>query len=474
MGCLATLVNGRVNLRDGELTGERAGEVLRHWHWGGLLVAHRLPPSEGPSRDRVVDLESCATPHGDGAIVWCFYDCAPSEHRARSGADKGGASMASHHPSGAAALIALSLLAFASLGCQEPAAPAELPPRAIRWMRVTSDLPAERRVISGIVTAIDETSLAFEVGGTVLDVVVNLGDSVERDQVLARLDPEPFELAVRDAEAELAEVIARQQAAQANFERTTELFNADVASQQELDRDTARRESTASRVEANQARLNLARRDLRRSVLRAPFAGSISVREVDPAMKLASGQVAFEMDSEESGLRVEVQMPETLIARIERAMRVEVSFPSVGPGANEAVKPSEAVVTEVGTRAGSGNAFPVRADLVDTPPGLRPGMTAEVAFSLPRVDADTLGIDGFLVPFSAVRVEQDEQFSAFVFDEAASTVHVKPIRTGGVRDNDVAVLDGLDDGDIIATAGVSFLRDGQTVRLLDKIWGTED
>jgi len=380
--------------------------------------------------------------------------------------------MASHHPSGAAALIASSLLAFASLGCQEPAAPAELPPRAIRWMRVTNDLPAERRVISGIVTAIDETSLAFEVGGTVLEVAVNLGDHVERDQVLARLDPEPFELAVRDAEAELAEAIARQQAAQANFERTTELFDADVASQQELDRDTARRDSTASRVDANQARLNLARRDLRRSVLRAPFAGSISVREVDPAMKLASGQVAFEMDSEESGLRVEVQMPETLIARIERGMQVDVAFPSVGAGTDETVERSEAVVTEVGTRAGTGNAFPVRADLVETPAGLRPGMTAEVAFLLPRVEADELGIDGFLVPFAAVRIEKDEQFSAFVFDEATSTVKITPVRTGGVRDNDIAVLSGLEEGDVIATAGVSFLRDGQTVTLLDKLWGT--
>ncbi len=78
------------------------------------------------------------------------------------------------------------------------------------------------------------------------------------------------------------------------------------------------------------------------------------------------------------------------------------------------------------------------------------------------------------MPFSAVRVEQDEQFSAFVFDEASSTVHVRPIRTGGVRDKDVAVLAGLEDGDIIATAGVSFLREGQTVRLLEKIWGSED
>ncbi len=380
--------------------------------------------------------------------------------------------MAPHHPIRLAASVACGLLILAGAGCREAEPPAELPPRAIRWTEVTSDLPAEQRTISGIVMAVDETALAFEVGGTVLDVEVNLGDHVERDQVLARLDPEPFELTVRDAEAELTASVARNEAAQANYERTQALFNENVASEQELDRDIAQRDSTSSRVDAARARLNLARRDLRRSVLRAPFDGAISVRNVDPAMKLASGEVAFEMDSEESGLRVEVQMPETLIARIERGMVAEASFPSVGAVNDQAAAPVEAKVTEVGTRAGTGNAFPVRADLVETPPGIRSGMTAEVTFSLPRVDADELGFDGFLVPFAAIRIEEDGGFSTFVFDEASSTVSITPVVTGGVRDNEIAVLSGLSEGDVIATAGVSFLRDGQTVTLLEQLWGT--
>jgi RND family efflux transporter MFP subunit len=339
-------------------------------------------------------------------------------------------------------------------------------------MAVARDLPAEERVISGIVTAIDETSLAFEVGGTVEDVTVRLGDRVSRGDVLARLDPEPFELAVRDAEAELADIIARRQAAEANYQRTKELFEADVASRQELDRDTARRDSTASRVDAARARLNLEKRDLRRSVLRAPFDGSISVRHVDPAMRLAAGEVAFEMDSEESGLRIEVQIPETLISRIRQGDEVSVRFPSASRTLAEGeAPPARAVISEVGTRAGSGNAFPVRADFIEQPPGVRPGMTAEVQILLASVVAQSLGIDGFLVPFTAVDVGESEQFSVFVFDPASSTVQRRPVVTGGMRDNEVAVLGGLEEGDVIATAGVSFLSHGQEVRLLEAGWG---
>lgn len=364
--------------------------------------------------------------------------------------------------------LAVVLTSFLA-GCTPEAPPPELPPRAIQWQRVSSEEVSERRVISGIVTAVSDTQLAFEVGGTVDTVEVSLGDSVERDQVLARLDAEPFELAVRDAEAEVAEAKALRESARADFARADELYESQVISRQEYDRARARRGSRDSQVEAAEARLNLARRDLRRSVLRAPFDGSISVREIEPAMKVASGQVAFEMDSGEEGLRVEVQMPETLISRVTQGDQVSVAFPSIDgaqPGTDDQV--FDAVVSEVGTRASTGNAFPLRANLVRAPEGLRPGMTAEVTFSLAEREASLGAIEGFLIPTDAVRAEPDDRFAVFVFDPQTSEVSRRAIRAGGVRDNEIAVLEGLNEGDIIATAGVSFLSDGQTVTLLDE------
>jgi RND family efflux transporter MFP subunit len=365
------------------------------------------------------------------------------------------------------ALAASGLLIAALAACGEEAPPPELPPRAIRWQRVSASLAADRRVISGIVTAISDTRLAFEVGGTVQSVEVNLGDHVEQDQILARLDPEPFELVVRDAEAALAEARALRAAARAEYERTARMYAARVASRQTLEQITAQRDSRDSQYQAAEARLELVRRDLRRSVLRAPFRGSISARAVDPAMKVATGETAFEVDSEESGLRVEVQMPETLITRVRQGDAVEVGFPSKEAGFEVGDRRFEAVVSEVGTRAGVANAFPVRADLRDPPAGLRPGMTAEVTFSLPRDAAGLAGFEGFMIPIAAALAEPDDSFSVFVYDGETSTVRKRPVRTGGVGDNVIAVLEGLEEGDVIATAGVTFLREGQQVTLLD-------
>lgn len=363
---------------------------------------------------------------------------------------------------------AWGLFGLALLGCGQQAPPPELPPRAIQWERVSGELPDEQRVISGIVTAISDTRLAFDVGGTVQSVEARLGDTVAEADVLARLDPEPFELAVSDAEAALAEAIALRQAARADYERADKLFQAQVISRQEYDRAMAMRDSRDSQVEATRARLELARRDLRRSVLRAPFNGSISVREIEPAMEVAGGQVVFEMDSGDSGLQVEVQMPETLIARIRQGDPVQVVFPSLDDPRFSDAPRFQATVTEVGTRAGVGNAFPVKASLDDAPEGLRPGMTAELRFSMPRVEGGIRRFEGVMIPMAAALAESDDAFSVFVYDRDSSTVQRRPIRTGGVRDNQIAVLEGLDEGEIIATAGVSFLRDGQEVRLLDE------
>jgi multidrug efflux system membrane fusion protein len=364
-------------------------------------------------------------------------------------------------------LAACGAVLAALAGCSQEAPPPDLPLRAIQWERVSGALEGERRVISGVVTAIDETQLAFEVAGTILSVDVKLGDAVKKDQVLARLDPEPFELAVSDAEAGLAEARAQRAHARATLKRYQDAGEA--VARQEVSRARAMRDSRESQYDAAEARLKLARRDLRLSVLVAPFRGSISAREVEPAMSVSGGQTIFEVDSDESGLRIEVQLPETLIARVRQGDEVEVSFPVIGDsGFDVGDRRFAAVVAEVGTRAGIGNAFPVRADLSDPPPGLRPGMTAEISFYLARGESELAGLEGLMIPIAAAVAEADDRFAVFVYDSDTSTVRKRPIRNGGVGDNTIAVLEGLEEGDIIATAGVSFLHDGQKVTLLDE------
>jgi len=99
-------------------------------------------------------------------------------------------------------------------------------------------------------------------------------------------------------------------------------------------------------------------------------------------------------------------------------------------------------------------------------PGLNAGMSVEVTIEEPLV----VGRSGFLVPLSVLvpeggRVLQNTG-SVFRYDEGSSTVKKSTITVGGIRDNRLVVVEGVKPGDILASAGVSYLSDGQKVKLL--------
>lgn len=95
---------------------------------------------------------------------------------------------------------------------------------------------------------------------------------------------------------------------------------------------------------------------------------------------------------------------------------------------------------------------------------IRPGMSAEVNLVLPSGDEET----GFLVPFHAFAPGDTQTTSSiYVFDSETSTVKRTQVETRASVDNNIVVTKGVKPGNIAAIAGVSYLRDGQTVKLIE-------
>ncbi len=159
-------------------------------------------------------------------------------------------------------------------------------------------------------------------------------------------------------------------------------------------------------------------------------------------------------------MQAQVQVPESMMPHVEGGETVHVTLPALGDDV------FEAIVSEVGTRSSAGNSFTVKADLTQHHNEFRSGMTAEVRFTYARFVGDAPTVGGFMIPLSAVLSEGKRDFSVFVFEPETSTLHLQSVSTAGVRDNDIVVQSGLSEGDMIAIAGVSFLRDGQTVALM--------
>ena len=348
------------------------------------------------------------------------------------------------------------------LGCGEEKKPPEII-RSIRWMRVEEVGAKQVRKISGVTKAVDETYLSFAVSGTVEEVNVKIGDRVKKKDELAVLDKQPFILSVRDSEAALSKAQAAVVERRANYERTTALYESNNASKAELDEARASFDSARSQVKAAEAQLGLAKRDLRKTVMRAPFNGVISMKQIEPFMEIAAGKAIFAVDGEESGFEVEAGVPEQLVIRLSAGQEADVVFPSLE---NRKVR---GVISEIGSRSATASVYPVKVKLSEQFAELRSGMSVDVAFEYKlTTPSGEVFEKGIKVPLTAVLAGEGEEHFVFIYDEKSSTVKKTPIGGATLRDNDIIVKSGIKPGDILVIAGVEFLTDGQKVKLMQQ------
>lgn len=374
-------------------------------------------------------------------------------------------------------LSSIIAVAFILTGCgDEPAPVAESTPR-VKFFVVGEQATGQSRRISGKVVAADTSPLSFAVGGTVDEVLVAQGDLVREGQLLARLDAEPLRLAVEQARAQLG--IARAKVAETKqaYDRAVALFDKQAVSRAE--KETATANHAAARGNLRSAQSDLARKqlDLSRAELPAPFSGTIASRSIEPFQAASAGKEAFVLQSSDA-LEVEVRVPETLIRDVDYGQVVQVTFPTV------ADRNVSGVVSEIGSRAEAGNAFPVSIRLSSTEGGLRAGMTASATFNF---DKYLEGRTVYLIPLSALAIEvgllkqareQDQNpapqtVPVFVIDDS-NQLRVRNVVVGDLRGNQLEVFEGLEAGERIVSAGVTFLREGMTVELWSPEQGLTD
>lgn len=351
-------------------------------------------------------------------------------------------------------LLAVSVLLLAACDEQQPEVMENV--RAIKTITVSERGSGQLRRFPGIVAAVDTSSISFEVAGNTREVNVKVGDRVEEGQVLATLDDKPFQLNVEGAEAEVGRAKAQLAEKETDYVRQKTLYEKDWVAKAAYDQALAARDSAANQVSYAVSKLNLARRDFEKTVLAAPFDGVIANKFVDPFQEVARGEKVFEI-YREGAMEVVVSVPETAIGEVYLGLPAEITFPS------EQVASLKGRVSEIGTVAGDANAFPVKVALAEPPDRVLPGMTAEVALILGEAGGGT----SYLVPVSAIAAgDAPGQGFVFVFDPQSSTVKKTAINGRGVQDNRVFITEGIAPGDVIAVAGVSFLRDGQKVKLM--------
>jgi RND family efflux transporter MFP subunit len=330
------------------------------------------------------------------------------------------------------------------------------PIRAIKTFTVAASDSGRVQRYAGIVQAADTSALSFQVSGTVQTVAVAPGAKVKKGQLLATLDPRRYELDVDAARAELQKARADLLQKKQNLEQQNDLYRKSWVSKAAVDQAVSAHEAARSNVAYARSRLDRALRDLESTELRAPFEGVIAARTVEPFTQVSAGKTLFELNGA-GKLEVALDVPETLVSRLAPRIPVSIRFP-----ADERIS-AAGEITEIGSVAGSANAFPVAVRLIDPPKSIRPGMTSQVSFELRSGDAR----DVYVIPLASIVPGNDARGGyVFKFDAVSSTVSKVPVKARSARANGVEIVDGVRPGDVIAAAGVSFLVHGQKVKLL--------
>ena len=355
-------------------------------------------------------------------------------------------------------LALLCLLPLALSGCDEDAETTdEAPVRAIKYMSLDQRAGLQDRRIAGIVAAAQTTNIAFETSGQVIELLRKPGEPVEADALVARLDSEPYRLQVAQAQNSLDQALATLDDAQKKFDQQQKLRDQGYATQTALDSAEATLKNAKGAVGVAESQLDLARRDLAKTDLRAPFSGVVARQQVDVFEEVTGGQAIYAIQNVGEG-KIEASLPETLINTVSLGAEVRISFPPLGDA--ETI----GTVDEIAPLTGDANAYPIEITLQRTPPGLRAGMSAEVTFSFASEETGK----AFVVPLTAVQPNPgQEEAHVYVFDPEAKTLSKRMVRVVNVKDNSLEVMGNLSQGEIIATAGISFLHDGMRVDLFD-------
>jgi RND family efflux transporter MFP subunit len=309
--------------------------------------------------------------------------------------------------------------------------------------------------------AAKEVELSFRVAGPLIALPVKVGDTVKKGDVVARIDPRDFNIQVKNVQAQLQQAQATAKKALADVKRLdgVRAKNPGFVAQVDYDAAIQNRDAGAANVSALRASVAAARDQLQYATLKAPFDGIVvdtyvenfeDVRSKQPIVRIVDG----------SRIEFVVNVPENLISFAPQVKDVRVEFDAF-PG-----EPVKAQVKEIGTEASATTrTYPVTL-IMDQPQGRKilPGMAGN-ALGEPPPGAQSTGVE---VPMTAVFTDAaGEKSYVWIIDESAKTVSRREVAAGELSERGIFVTEGLSAGEWIATAGVNYLRDGQSVRLLE-------
>jgi RND family efflux transporter MFP subunit len=351
------------------------------------------------------------------------------------------------------AAVALLLAPVLALGgCERQGKAKAVEPRPVRTVTAAKGGTGETVVLTGQISAENEAALSFRIGGRIIERLANVGDRVEPDQVLAKLDPQNELNTLRSAQAALSAAEGRVIETSNAFDRQKVLLPQGFTTQALFDQAQQALRTAQSQLDNAEAQLHIAKDRVSYTQLKAGVAGSITARTAESGEVVQPGQTVFQV-ARQDGRDAVFDVPAQVIRSAPADAKIVVSLtddPSItAVGRVRLVDPQADPITRT---------FRVRVGLIDPPAAMFLGATVKG-----RMEVETE--PGIELPASAL-TRINGQPAVWLVDPKDMTVSLHNVQIGRFDPGSVLVSHGLEGGEVVVTAGVQALHPGQKVRLL--------
>ena len=341
------------------------------------------------------------------------------------------------------------LLVAAVAACDKPA-PQAAQPRPVRTVTVEQHAGGETVSLTGQVRAKDQAGLAFRLDGRMIERLVNVGDVVKAGQIVARLDPQIQESALRSAQATLSSVEAQLNEARIAFWRQQQLLQDGWTSRANFDKAQHSFETLQAQADAARAQVRIAQEQLSYTVLSADAAGVVTAKGAEPGEVVHAGQMVIQV-ARQGGRDAVFDVPEELMRTGPRNPVVAIAL------SNDPQVKATGRVREVSPEADPATrTFQVKVGIADPPDAMRLGATVTGSISL----AAPSGVE---IPASAL-TKADGGPAVWVVDPHSQTVTLRRVDVVRYDPTTVVISRGLETGDRVVTAGAQTLRPDQKVQ----------